>query len=327
MNQKRLINQIELAYAPLTAFEFANLKDDKEIEKIMENASLYLIGQRAVITFENVQPDFNNFILNFEIHQKGNLNILKCELPLIQSFFSTSDDDILEIAFNLLDKSNEQKSIPYNNIHCFSILKRGEDKSDFLKWYSPEKLIQNWYQGKLECNINGDIKSFTKYFVHYVGKATKQSVFKRLTSHNTLLEILSLESQITEKQIPANEVVILTFKFRENLQFLTYGEGSDPKNIVDALLGIGYPDQERVFLDAEKALIKAMEPSYNKVLFKKYPLSKDGLSNENYDSVSYTFIDPIVLIYEEGEIRGGLNYMGGDTILILNNEEFKLIKH
>ena len=69
MNQKRLINQIELAYAPLTAFEFANLKDDKEIEKIMENASLYLIGQRAVITFENVQPDFNNFILNFEIHQ------------------------------------------------------------------------------------------------------------------------------------------------------------------------------------------------------------------------------------------------------------------
>jgi hypothetical protein len=57
MNRKSLLNQLKLAYAPLTAYEFAVVKDDKLIDRALEKASLYLIAQRAVITFENVIPD------------------------------------------------------------------------------------------------------------------------------------------------------------------------------------------------------------------------------------------------------------------------------
>lgn len=103
-------------------------------------------------------------------------------------------------------------------------------------------------------------------------------------------------------------------------------ESEDIDSMTASLLGENYPEQERVFLDAEKALIKAIKPDYNKELFKNYPVSKDGLYRDNYDAISYTFIDPITLIYDEGEIAGEKTPFGGDAIIILDNNEFKLVK-
>jgi hypothetical protein len=62
-------------------------------------------------------------------------------------------------------------------------------------------------------------------------------------------------------------------------------------------------------------------------MFNNYPVSKDGLYNDNYDAISYTFMDPITLLYDSGEIKGGLTPIGGDAILILDNSECKLVKH
>lgn len=326
MNRKSLLNQLELAYAPMTAYDFAIVKNDELIERALEEASLYIIGQRPVISFENVTSDLLKYQLNFEIHQKGNPNILKCKLPLIQPIVGSKEKDNISVGFNYFDKSVEQNTAPLFNIHGFSLFKNHENKVEFLIWFSPEKLLQNWWKGHIKCEIVGDIKSFTKYKVHYVGKATKQSILKRLTGHSTFQDILSLETPVTEKQLPANEIVILPFEFQDNLQIQSFDSDSDIESIVTALSGKNYPEQERVFLDAEKALIKAMKPHYNKELFKNYPISKDGLYRDNYDAISYAFIDPIILIYEQGEITGELSPVGGDTILVLDNGELKLIK-
>jgi hypothetical protein len=327
MNRKSLLNQLELAYAPLTAYEFAIVKDDKLIDRALEKASLYLIGQRPVITFENVVPDTSVYQLNFEIHQKGNSNILKCQLPFDQEVFGLIEDNVVDVAFNFLDKSVKQDKPPFQNIHGFSLVRHTKAGKEFIIWFSPEKLLQNWWKGSIDCEIDGDWKSFINYKVHYVGKATKQGILQRLTGHSTFQDILSLEAQVTEKQLPANEIIILPFEFQDNLQIQSFGDGADTNEMVASLLGENYPEQEKVFLDAEKALIKAMQPSYNKELFNNYPVSKDGLYHDNYDAISYTFIDPIVLTYEEGEIRGGLTHIGGDAIIILDNKEFKLVKH
>jgi len=327
MNRKSLLNQLELAYAPLTAYEFAMVKDDKLIERALENANLYLIGQRPVITFENIIPDTNIYQLNFEIHQKGNPNILKCYLPFDQEILGLMKDNLVAVSFNYLDKSIKQEKPPFQNIHGFSLHKRNGEVNEFIIWFSPEKLLQNWWKGNIDCEIEGDWKSFIQYKVHYVGKATKQSILKRLTGHSTFQDILSLETPVTEKQLPANEIVILPFEFQDNLHLHSFGDGADTKDMVAALLGENYPKQEKIFLDAEKALIKAMQPAYNKEMFNSYPISKDGLYNDNYNAISYTFMDPIVLIYDEGEIKGGLTPIGGDAILILDNKEFKLVKH
>jgi hypothetical protein len=328
MKRKSLINQLELAYAPMTAYEFAIMKDDLSVERSLEEASLYAIGQRAVMTFENVIPDEYSYSLKFEIHQKGNKNILKGKLPLIQKAVGSADNDVIYLAFNFLDKKNKQKHPPLNNIHGFSLLQIVKDVKKFLIWFSPEKLLQNWWKGNIVCEIEGDFRSFTNYKIHYVGKATKQSILKRLTGHNTFQDILSLEASVTEMQLPANEIVVLYFKFHNNLQFYVFGaESDDTEGMVSALKGDDYPEQEKIFLDAEKALIKAMKPNYNKELFNNYPISKDGLYEDKYNYISYTFMDPIKLIYEEGEILGGITNMGGDAIVILDNNEMRLMKY
>lgn len=327
MYRKSLHNQLELGYAPLTAFEFATLKNDKYIEMALDKASLYIVAQRPVITFENLIGDIENHQLIFEIHQKGNSTVLKGKFPLIQQAIGLTEQDEISVAFNFLNKMNEQKVFPLDNIHGFSILKTEGDIDEFLFWVSPEKLIHNWLKGQIDCAIDGDFKAFLKYKVHYVGKATKQSILKRLTGHSTFQDILSLVSPVTELQLPANEIVILPFEFKDNIQIQTIGVELDKESISKLLFGKSLPDQEKIFLDAEKALIKAIKPKYNKRLFKKYPVSNDGLSNDNYDTISYTFVDPITLYYEQGEIIGGLTPIGGDTILIHNNSEFNLVKH
>ena len=71
-----------------------------------------------------------------------------------------------------------------------------------------------------------------------------------------------------------------------------------------------------------------MQPKYNKEMFKRYPVSRDGLYKENYNTILYTFKDPIILDYSLGEIEGGLTpHLGGDLIVITNNENFELIKY
>ena len=137
MNRKSLLNQLELAYAPLTAYEFAVVKNDKAIERALEKASLYIIGQRPVITFENVIPDTKVYQLNFEIHQKGNLNILKCKLPFDQEIFGLMEDNVVDVAFNYLDKTINQVGQPFNNIHGFSLVKHRKEGKEFLIWFSP----------------------------------------------------------------------------------------------------------------------------------------------------------------------------------------------
>ena len=326
MSNKTLLSQLNLAYAPLTAYEFATVKDDPEIEKAMGNASLYIIAQRPVITFENVYPDLKSYELKFEIHQEANENIIYGALPLIQPIVGSKEEDTIMVSFNKLDKSNQQDDPPFYGVHGFSLLKDDGRTGEFLIWFSPEKLLQNLWRGYIKCELEGDLTSLTTYQVHYVGKATKQSILKRLTGHSTFQDILSLESPVTEKQLPANEIIILPFEFQENLQFQSFGEESEISEMVAAVKGETYPKQETVFLDAEKAIIKAIQSEYNKELFKNYPKSKDGLYKDKYNLITYSFCDPITLVYADGEIKGELSVMGGDAIIIENGKEMKLVK-
>lgn len=271
--------------------------------------------------------NYKNNILTFEIHQKGNPNTLKVKLPIFQDILECTKKDQIACAFNFLDKSKKQTGFPLYNIHGFSIVKVLKTEKKFLVWFSPEKLLQNWWKGIIKCDIIGDFRSFLKYKVLYVGKATKQSIFKRLTGHETFQDILTLQTPVTEMQLPANEIVILPFEFQDNLEFQTFDNDDSIKSMASVLMGEKYPSQTKVFLDAEKALINAIKPSYNKELFKNYPISKDGLYEDNYDYITYTFIDPITLVYDEGEICGGLSEIGGDSILIKENKELELLKY
>ncbi len=326
MDRKSIINQLELAYSALTNFEFAIVKDDPIIERALERASLYVIAQRHVLSFENIIPNETDSILEFEIHQRNNPNVLKCKLPYLQKVFDTNGEFPIGIAVNYIDKKKTYDEIPLCGVYGISFIEFNKTEERFLIWFSPEKLLQNYWRSEIECEIEGNIRDFLRYNVHYVGKATKQSILKRLTGHSTLQDIISLEHPFTYNDLPTFEIAILCFEFKDNLEIQSFGDNSNVEDMVAALTGKNRPKQEKIFLDAEKALIKAMKPGYNKEMFNNYPVSKDGLYNDNYDAISYTFMDPITLIYEQGQIEGGTSLMGGDAIIILDNKTVKIIK-
>lgn len=322
---KKLIeNKLELAYSAITGFEFALVKEDFYLEKALEDASLYVIGQRPIITFENLFIYEEN--IYFEIHQRGNPNVLKGILPILQSELGLSKKGYINIGLNFINKENVKTSQPFFDLYGFSIVNEFLNKEKTTIWLSPEKLLFNWWRQRIKCEIEGNYKSFLEYKVHYVGKATKQSILKRLTGHSTFQDILSIENPITYKDLPKHEISILCFKFSDNIEISVFGQDSKTDEMVKTMMGENFPNNEKIFLDAEKALIQAMKPNYNKELFKNYPKSKDSLYSHKYDYISYSITDPIKLIYKEGEICGANNFDGGDIIEIKNNIDFALIK-
>jgi len=326
LDRKIILNKLELAYAPMSSFEFSHSKEDPYIEYILEEASLYIIAQRPILTFEYVFPHYADHALTFEIHQKGNPNKLICKFPFFQKSLETSSKDTIAIAVDSLDKDTFEPKLPFKNLYGFSVVKQNDGVNKFIKWFSPEKLLQNWWAGLIDCEISGDYSSFLNYKVHYIGKATKQGVLKRLTGHSRFQDILSMENPITYKDLPAHEIAILYFKFNDNIQIQSFGGSSDMDEMKSSLLGENFPSQEKIFLDVEKALINAMGPKYNRELFKGYPKSKDGLYKDNYSYVSYSFVDPITLIYRNGEIRGSRKHDDADSIVIKENKEVSVVK-
>ncbi|MGV8830321.1 MAG: hypothetical protein ACWA6U_18640, partial [Breznakibacter sp.] len=121
MNDKRIINQLELAYSPLSNYEFTIIKNDPMIERALDEASLYVIAQRPVLSFENLNVNENDYSLEFEIHQRGNSKKLTCKLPLIQKKLGSKDDDVIYVPVNFINKNEVNVEPPYYNLYAFSL--------------------------------------------------------------------------------------------------------------------------------------------------------------------------------------------------------------
>lgn len=323
MSQKVLLNELELAYSPISNYAFNFLKKESIIQQILSHSNLYVIAQRPIMSFENIIPIFDEQAISFEIHQKGTNGFLKVKLPFFQEFIANDKSKDVVFMVGSHDHNYKPSAPPFKNVHGIRFY---EDK-EFLVWFSPEKFLQNYWKGFIKADVSGNLQSFTKYRVHYVGKATKQDIWKRLTGHSSLQEILSVEYPLNYGDLPTHEIAILFYKFRDNLQVRTWdGNEEEIDSMVASLLGTDLPEQETIFLDAEKALIKVMSPKYNREKYISYPTSNDGLYKHKYDSFSYTFSDPISLEYDNNEIVGNRNVMRGDAIIIKNNEIVELLK-
>lgn len=327
-NKKLLINHLRLAYCPLCNYDFTSVKKDPLIQSALEESSLYVIAQRPEIRFDNLIFDEKERIVSFEIRQKNNPNVLKCSFPIFQEHIATNFNKEVLASLGSHLNTTLPTSPPFNDIHGIKFFQGNLNPENFLIWFSPEKFLQNYWKGYLEAKIEGDILSFTKYKVHYVGQSIKQDVWKRLTGHSTLQDIISLEYPFSFDTLPTHEIAIIFFNLEESIQMHTFGRGNeDIQDMVDSVMGRNLPEKDRIFLDAEKALINALQPKYNKQLFKSYPKSDDGLYNHKFDSISYSLLDPISLVYEEGEICGNQQYYDGDQIFVPREGPVELVKN
>lgn len=317
---KQIFTSLKLAYSPVSNYDFYFLKKENIIQQILDDATIYMICQREELTFENITYDDEFAELKFEIHKKGNSNILECSLPIYQKNIEPNEDKEIEVEFgNHKDKltSNAMPLFDIKGMKFYSV-----ENSLFLFWLTPDKFLHNYWNKLITANIKGNYREFTKFKVHYVGEATEQKIWKRLTGHEKIQDILTLEKPFNYKSLNTHEITLLLFKI-ENVENMNIFNGSnDIDNFIEEWTKPKIPSRKTITKDIEKALINILKPSkkYNKKQYDNYPKSKDGLYKSNYNGIFYKIRENITLEYEEVEIQGNTNDLKSSTIVIENNK-------
>lgn len=329
MSRKVMLNSLELAYSPVCNYDFALIKSDEHFQSFVKKSMIYIITQRNELTFESFHPilvEHNQVMIHFEIKQKKNVSVLKCAIPVYQTHLAHDIEREIKFHFEYaLPKPDPlPNSFPQDNIRNLLIYYHDET---FIAWLSPENFIQNYLNGAIDAKVEGPIDDFIKYKVHYVGKATEQSVWKRLTGHSTLQQVLSVEYPFHYGTLPTHEIAIIFLKLHDAVGIRTISQKDQINEaLIDDVLGRNFPSEKIISVDAEKALINAMQPKYNKEFYKNYPKSKDGLSNHNLDVYSFQIFSNIILQYENGVIKGRPDY-NADSIIIKKNQPLKILNN
>lgn len=290
-----------------------------------------MISQRPKLVFDKVFIDKEENV-HFEIRQETTDYKIYGILPIRQSAFLSNLDDDIYFEFGSYDKAYKFDKFPFDNIDGFKFYNKDKE---FIAWLTPERLIYEYAHNKIEVvGLDGWGKLF-KYNILYIGKATDQDIWARLTGHEKLQEILSKEMPLQYGTVPSHEITLLLFRINSFENFEILGNFEDMQNLdkiisedgVNDLFELKAPPKEKnIFLDAEKAFVKLLNPEYNKIKFKSYPKSDDGLYNQDYDVFSYKLREDIILICNDVEIFGSNDDAESDTIQIVNNKEVKIIK-
>jgi hypothetical protein len=163
-----LFNQLGLSYSPLCNRDFTQLRNDMDIRRAIEQSCIYVIAQRPVLRFDNLRPNFDDYAFEFEIRQEQNSEVLKCKMPMFQEVLGTDPHRGIDIYAGT--NGAEKKPLvtgtyPLFNIHGFKILDvdpADEGNQNFLIWFTPEKLLQNWWNNLVHVDIDGDVRAFYK---------------------------------------------------------------------------------------------------------------------------------------------------------------------
>ena len=323
MNYTGLISKLELAYAPLSNHDFTIVKSEQIIQEILKDSMLYVLAQRPILTFENITESDGGGAITFEICMQGNDNKLICELPYYQEYIGQDDEQQVLIEFGAYDPDWTTTEMPLFGVNGMKFF---DHNHEFLLWLSPDKFLHLYWCNILTATIKGDIREFTKFLVHYVGKSTDQPVYDRLTGHYTLQEILSLERPLIKGSLPTHEITLLLFKIADVLEISIFGD--DVETFIDNIEGKNMPDVKTISLDAEKALIKLLNPEYNHPTkrFPNYPKSTDGLYQYNFNRFVYQIKDDITLEYSDVNIFGNTEENLADIIAIEENETIEILK-
>ncbi len=260
--------------------------------------------------------------MSFEIQKKGNPSRLKCSFSLLDAGVYNGEDTVaIEFGRNHPEPVPDQ--FPLQDIKGIRFFKETID-GEFLWWITPDVFLHEYWTNGLKAEVEGDYREFTKFKVHYIGESTDQEIWKRLTGHEKLQDVLSIENAFHADSISAHEVTLLLFQVSD-ANTINILHSSNIRN-VKAVVSQSLPSKETITLDVEKALIKLLKPNkrYNKIQYKSYPKSKNGLYNDKYDRVSYKISDNISLQYTNVEIVGDTAPLKSTSIVVEDNKTLRL---
>ncbi|KXF77182.1 hypothetical protein ATN84_07115 [Paramesorhizobium deserti] len=279
-------------YPIVSAFEYEFLKEEAVVQARMNASTIYFILQRPLIYFDNLVPE--DGALSFDIVDGLNAP-LQCEVRLSDLGVPNASDCELEI---LWYRDPETREVPFKEVAGFRLL---DVNGKLIVWETPQKLIYEKFANGLPVFIKGDVTPYLNYHVHYIGQAFSQKIWKRLTGHEKLQKILTLEEPLSALTTrPALEISILMLSIggiSDNPLF-PYNDAFEPKHGNPILYEFDFDDANDSFErfynpqlqpgaaeltnEVEALLIHLFKPEYNKKLFRHYPFFKNGARSAGY---------------------------------------------
>jgi hypothetical protein len=294
-------------YPIVSAYEFEFLKKEETIQRLLKPCTIYFILQRPVLYFSNLCTQGG--VLSFEIRDGTESPPLKCELIPSDNGFCQPDEELeIEVQFY---KKMPDLTQPYNDVAGFKLHSL---EGEFIGWFSPNVILYGLFDGNLKVRVDGPIQAYLDYEVHYIGQAFSQDIWKRLTGHEKMQSILTLEDTLNTKNLKAPFEISLLMLDIDGLDegtffpYLDFGlsEGVEPI-IYEFSDEEDDPEFEKFFEpnidlrakeltnEVEAFLVSTFKPKYNEILFSNYPNITSGTRSVGY-SESFLFIQKMPAI-------------------------------
>lgn len=300
--------QASTVYPVVSAYEYEFLKGEEAVRERVDGCTLYLIVQRPLTYFTNLRPEPGG--LRFDIVDDIG-EPLGCYLPFTANDLCPPDDSI-DMQLLFLKKEVDQEP-PFNDLGGFRLYK---EDGEFIVWLSPQKFIYEVLAGNLTAEFDGDPLRFSDYRVHYIGKAVDQKVWNRLTGHEKLLKILTLENHMSDKRearAPWEISIIMlgitgfdemnvgiTWEFMvpKGLKPITYPMNTD-EEVEKFYTAPLQPTQAQLTTEMETGLISAFKPEYNGTKYKKYPNVAGGTRDAGFTNSHFSIERLPVILYTD----------------------------
>lgn len=312
------IKNIEISarcsYPIISAYEFEFLKTEAEVKALLKPSTIYFIVQRPLVYFNNIC--ITDDLISFEITDRSSSKPLFCSFSPKSNGFSKEDEELL-IEFQFY-KSQPDKSEPFNDVAGIKLI---TITNKFLLWLTPQKFIHHILTNRLIGTMDGDLNNYIDYKIHYIGQSFSQDVWNRLTGHEKLQSILTLEhpidSNTSMSSLEISLILLDVTGFTEGNIFpysdvftsdgvspifheLSLEEGDDSfENFYTTSLALTAPELTN---EIEAMLINLFNPTYNVIKFKKYPNIAKGTRSVGYTE-STLFIEALPAILHTNKFK------------------------
>ena len=309
MNKKTKFHiqcNLKLSLSPVSVDDLSYLFDDPEFHRVVKNSSLYMICQRPCLLFRNLEINQSN--IKGEIFQTVTNNVIKFNLPFFQKNVIEGNKREFKISFvqnhGFKSRIATKEKFELKEADNIESILLQEKNGKFIKYISPDTILERVWAKKWNCKILGKIKYESTFNLHYIGESVIQPIWKRLKNHSKLQHILSRENSYYQGINLSSELVVLIFRISA-----TYDTRLIKKMKRDELANyLTKSDQinnDTIYYDVEKAFIKSLQPKYNIRRYNNYPESINGVKKEDFSFLSYMIDEPITLIHNEEKFECG----------------------
>lgn len=294
-----LETNLHLTHSPISIKDFNRIKKAhahnpklwSEKEKL-DNASLYIIGKREVPVFvpRREISDEHCLVLDVEIG-KASFRIF---IPALENpLFSLNGFAGIKTEPEGLEKAQK--------VWLFAFNDRNEAVCHI--GFTFDELIYYCSNDCFHITMQGNFIAAITYEVLYVGESVGEKLTQRFKAHHALQDMLIEEKVISPSFDKSEELILMPFI--TDSYMCTMLTGFSPENDWRKTL-IGDFDiiPSQISLDAEKALVHGMNPKYNRIRFKNYPFSEDGLYKSDANVFCYSIAENMILKYDTGNIIG-----------------------